>query len=140
MKGVGTLKEIEEFNLPDNVRYAQTHEWVKQEGDNVRVGITDYAQDQLGELTFVELPNPGDELRKGEQFGVVESVKAVSELFMPVGGEILAVNTDLAESPELINTDPYGAGWIIEIKPEHPEEMEDLVTANVYREMLGGLE
>ncbi|MGB6068316.1 MAG: glycine cleavage system protein GcvH [Desulfomonilaceae bacterium] len=134
------MKEIEEFKLPDDVRYAQTHEWVKAEGDIVRVGITDYAQDQLGALTFVELPNPGDEFRKGEQFGVVESVKAVSELFMPVGGEIMAVNADLAESPELINSDPYGAGWIIEIKPEHPEELEDLVTSNVYREMLGGLE
>ncbi|MGO9566810.1 MAG: glycine cleavage system protein GcvH [Desulfomonilaceae bacterium] len=134
------MKEIGEFNLPDNVRYAETHEWAKLEGDVVRVGISDYAQDQLGALTFVELPNLGDVLRRGEQFGIVESTKAVSEVFMPVSGEILAVNADLVESPELINTDPYGAGWIIEVKQEHMEDLESLMTSGVYREMLAGLE
>lgn len=134
------MKEIGEFNLPDNVRYAETHEWAKREGDVVRVGISDYAQEQLGALTFVELPNLGDVFRRGEQFGVVESTKAVSEVFMPVGGEILAVNADLVESPELINSDPYGGGWIIEVKPEHAGELESLMTCAAYREMLEGLE
>ena len=122
------MKEIGEMNLPDNVRYAETHEWVKIEGDVIRVGISDYAQDQLGALTFVELPNLGDVFRRGEQFGVVESTKAVSEVFMPVGGEILAVNADLVESPELVNSDPYGDGWIIKVKPERTGDLESLMT------------
>lgn len=134
------MKEISELNLPDTVRYAETHEWARPEGDAVRVGISDYAQEQLGALTFVELPNLGDVLRKGEQFGIVESVKAVSEVFMPVGGEILAVNANLVESPELINSDPYGAGWIIEIKAEHPAEIETLMMNTAYRVMLEGPE
>jgi glycine cleavage system H protein len=134
------LKEIRELNLPDNVRYAETHEWAKPEGDVVRVGISDYAQEQLGALTFVELPNLGDVLRRAEQFGVVESTKAVSEVFMPVSGEVIAVNADLVESPELINSDPYGAGWIIEVKPEHWEELKSLMKSAAYREMLEGLE
>ena len=134
------MKEIEELNLPDDVRYAQTHEWARLEGDAIRVGISDYAQDQLGALTFVELPNLGDLLHKGDQFGIVESTKAVSEVFMPMGGEILAVNVDLAESPELINSDPYRAGWIIEVKPEASEEMESLMTSEAYRKMLGEIE
>ncbi len=128
------------MNLPDNVRYAETHEWVKIEGDVIRVGISDYAQDQLGALTFVELPNLGDVFRRGEQFGVVESTKAVSEVFMPVGGEILAVNADLVESPELVNSDPYGDGWIIKVKPERTGDLESLMTRAAYREMLEGLE
>jgi glycine cleavage system H protein len=140
VKGGGTLKEIDELNLPDNVRYAETHEWARLEGAVVRVGISDYAQEQLGDLTFVEMPNLGEVLRKGEQFGVVESTKAVSEVFIPVGGEVAAVNADLVESPELINTDPYGAGWIIEVKPEHSEELESLMTNAAYRVMLEGLE
>jgi glycine cleavage system H protein len=134
------LKEIAELKLPDDVRYGETHEWTKPKGDVVRIGISDYAQEQLGALTFVELPNVGDVFRKGEQFGVVESTKAVSEVFMPVGGEVLGVNADLAESPELINSDPYGAGWIIEVHPEHPEELESLMTNVEYRVMLEGLE
>lgn len=134
------MKEIRELNLPDNVRYAETHEWAKPEGDFVRVGISDYAQEQLGALTFVELPNLGDVLRRAEQFGVVESTKAVSEVFMPVGGEVMAVNAELVESPELINSDPYGAGWIIEVKPEHSEEFKSLMKSAAYREMLEGLE
>jgi glycine cleavage system H protein len=140
LKGGGTLKEIAELSLPDNVRYAETHEWAKLVGEAVRIGISDYAQEQLGALTFVELPNLGEEFRKGEQFGVVESTKAVSEVFMPVGGEVVAVNADLVESPELINSDPYEAGWIIEVKPGHPEQLESLMTNTAYRIMLEGLE
>jgi glycine cleavage system H protein len=140
VKGGVKLKEITELNLPDNVRYAETHEWARLEGAVVRVGISDYAQEQLGDLTFVEMPNLGDVLRKGEQFGVVESTKAVSEVFIPVGGEVAAVNADLVESPELINTDPYGAGWIIEVKPENSKELDELMTNAAYRVMLEGLE
>jgi glycine cleavage system H protein len=134
------VKEINEVNLPDNLRYGETHEWARLEGEIVRVGITDYAQDRLGDLTFVELPQLGDSFSKGEQFGTLESTKAVSEIFVPVGGEITAVNADLVDSPGLINDDPYGAGWIIEIKPDHPGDLESLMNGVAYREMLGGLE
>ena len=134
------MKEIEELILPEYVRYTQTHEWARLEGDAVRVGISDYAQDQLGALTFVELPNLGDVFRKGEQFGIVESTKAVSEVFMPVGGEIAAVNPDLVDSPELINSDPYEAGWIIEVKPETPEDLETLMRSEAYQKMLRELD
>jgi glycine cleavage system H protein len=134
------VKEIEELNLPEGALYAETHEWARVEGDLVKVGISDYAQDHLGDLTFVELPPLGDRFAKGEQFGSVESTKAVSELFMPVTGEIAAVNTELAESPGLVNSDPYGAGWIVAIKPDRVEELESLMNSSAYREMLGGLE
>lgn len=134
------MKEIAEVNLPEDLRYAETHEWARLEGDKVRVGITDYAQDHLGDLTFVEFPQVGDVLEKGAQCGSLESTKAVSEIFMPVGGEILAINQALADSPGLINSDPYGDGWIVEIKPERPEEMQSLLSAAAYREMLGELE
>jgi glycine cleavage system H protein len=134
------MKEIAELNLPEELRYAETHEWVRLEGDKVRVGITDYAQDHLGDLTFVELPQVGDAFQKGSQCGSLESTKAVSEIFMPVSGEILAVNDALAESPGLINSDPYGDGWIVEMKPERLEDIQTLLSAAAYREMLGGLE
>jgi len=140
LKGVRNVKEIGELNLPDNVRFNETHEWARLEGDIVKVGISDYAQGSLGDITFVELPPLGESLEKGEQFGTVESTKAVSELFLPVGGEILAVNADLVESPGLINSEPYGAGWIIEVKPDHPEDLESLMDSRAYREMLKGLE
>ncbi len=133
------MKEIAELNLPEDLRYAETHEWVRLESDKVRIGITDYAQDHLGDLTFVEFPQVGDAFQKGVQCGSLESTKAVSEIFMPVSGEILAVNDALAESPGLINSDPYGDGWIVEIKPERPEDAQSLMSAAAYREMLGGL-
>lgn len=134
------MKDIEELTLPEGVWFAETHEWARSEGDLVRVGISDYAQDKLGDLTFVELPPMGDRFARGEQFGSVESTKAVSELFMPIDGEISAVNTELAESPGLVNSDPYGAGWIVAIKPDRVEDLESLMNSPAYREMLGGLE
>jgi len=134
------VKEISEVNLPEDIRYNESHEWARLEGDSVRIGISDYAQDSLGDITYVELPQVGDVFHKGEEFGTVESTKAVSELFMPVGGEVTAVNTDLAEAPELINQDPYAAGWLLVVKPEAPEEMESLLKSEAYREMVGGLE
>lgn len=130
------MKEINDLILPDDVLYAEDHEWARLEGEKVRVGINDYAQDQLGDVVFVELPEVGDAFEKDEVFGTVESVKAVSELYMPVGGEISAVNTDLEESPELINSDPYDDGWMIEIIPSDPDEWETLMTRDAYIEML----
>jgi glycine cleavage system H protein len=134
------MKEINELNLPDDVRYTDDHEWVKAEDEKVRIGITDYAQDQLGEMIFVEVPEVGDTLDKGEAFGSLESVKAVSDMYMPVGGEVLAVNTALEDAPETVNQDPYSGGWIIEIKPSDPSELDQLMDKNAYLEMLKGLE
>jgi len=139
-EGRNTVKEIDEVNLPDGIGYAQTHEWARVEGDVVKIGISDYAQDSLGDITFVEMPQVGDAFKKGEQCGSVESIKAVSELYMPVGGEITAVNEALIDSPGLINSDPYGEGWILTVTPESPEEMESLMKGPAYREMLKGLE
>jgi glycine cleavage system H protein len=134
------MKEIHELNLPDDVRYTDDHDWVKAEDEKVRIGITDYAQDQLGEMIFVEVPEVGDTLDKGETFGSLESVKAVSDMYMPVGGEVLAVNTALEDAPEMVNQDPYSGGWIIEIKPSDPSELDHLMDKNAYLETLKGLE
>ena len=134
------MKELHELNLPDDVRYTDDHEWAKAEGEKVKIGITDYAQDQLGEIIFVEVPEVGDTLNKGENFGSLESVKAVSDMVMPVGGEILAVNKALEDAPETLNQDPYGGGWIIEIKPGDPSELDQLMDKNAYLEMLKGLD
>ncbi len=132
------MKEISQLILPDDVRYAEDHEWARPEGETVRVGIDDYAQDQLGDVVFVELPQVGDTFAKDEEFGTVESVKAVSELYMPIGGEILAVNTALEESPELVNSDPYDGGWMIEIIPNNPDDWDALMTRDAYIEALKG--
>lgn len=132
------MKEIDELNLPGDLRYATDHEWTKLEGDKVKIGIDDYAQDQLGDIVFVELPEVGASFSKGEEFGTVESVKAVSELFMPVGGEILAINTALEETPEHVNNSPYEDGWMIEIKPSDVAEMDDLMDKEAYIKMLKG--
>jgi len=133
------MKEINQLTLPDNLRYAEDHEWALKDGNNIRVGIDDYAQDQLGDIVFVELPQTGDKLAKGDVFGTVESVKAVSELFMPVGGEIIAINKNLEESPELVNTSPYAEGWMIDVKPTDAAELDALMTKEAYLEMLKGL-
>jgi glycine cleavage system H protein len=132
------MKELSDVNLPNDVRYAESHEWAKLEGGTVKIGITDYAQDQLGDIVFVELPEDGDSFEKGEEFGTVESVKAVSELYMPVGGEVVSVNPVLEDSPERINDSPYSEGWMIEVKPDDPSEMDDLLTGDVYLEKLKG--
>jgi glycine cleavage system H protein len=134
------MKEINELNLPDDVRYTDDHEWAKAEGEKVKIGITDYAQDQLGEIIFVEVPEVGDTLDKGANFGSLESVKAVSDMVMPMSGEVLAVNTALEDAPELLNNDPYSGGWILEIKPGDPSELDQLMDKNAYLEMLKGLD
>jgi glycine cleavage system H protein len=133
------MKEIAELEVPENLRYAKDHEWAGQADGKVRVGISDYAQDQLGDIVFVELPQVNKSISKGEQFGTVESVKAVAELFMPIAGLVLAVNKVLEESPELVNKDPYKEGWMIEINPSDPSEMETLMTKETYLQMLKGL-
>jgi glycine cleavage system H protein len=132
------MKELDELDLPEDLRYAEDHEWARAEADHVRIGISDYAQDQLGDMVYVELPKVGDTFAQKEQFGTVESVKAVSELYMPVAGEIISVNKALEESPELLNKDPYGKGWMIELKPGRPSGFETLMTRNAYLEMLRG--
>jgi len=132
------MKEIDELNLPDNLRYAEDHEWTRLEGGKVKIGIDDYAQDQLGDIVFVELPEVGATFSKGEEFGTVESVKAVSELFIPIGGEILAINTSLEETPEHVNNSPYEDGWMIEIKPSDVAEIDALMDKEAYIKMLKG--
>lgn len=133
------MKEISELQFPNDYLYAKDHEWAKSEGDKVRVGISDYAQDQLGDIVFVELPQVGTQRTKGEQFGTVESVKAVSELYMPVGGEVLSVNKTIEESPELVNKQPYESGWMVEIKLSDPGELKGLMNRDAYLGFLKGL-
>jgi glycine cleavage system H protein len=133
------MKDISQLDLPENVRFTEDHEWSRKEGGAIRVGIDDYAQDQLGDVVFVELPQVGDKFAKGEAFGSVESVKAVSELFMPLGGEISAINKNLEDSPELVNTSPYEEGWMIDVKADDPGELDALMTHDAYLETLKGL-
>ena len=132
------MKAINELNLPEDVRYTDDHEWAKKNGDVVRMGVSDYAQDQLGDIVFVELPEVGSSFDKGDEFGTVESVKAVSELYMPIGGEVTAINEALADEPELVNSDPYNGGWMIEIKASDPAELEAMKSKADYLEMLKG--
>ena len=132
------MKELNELNFPAEALYTESHEWARAEGDQVKVGISDYAQDQLGDIVFVELPEVGETFGKGEEFGTVESVKAVSELYMPVAGEIVAVNSSLEDAPEKVNNTPYGDGWMIEIKPEDPSSIDELLNHDAYLEKLKG--
>jgi glycine cleavage system H protein len=120
------------MKLDPNARYADSHEWTRKDGDEFVVGITDYAQESLSDVVYVELPEVGDALERHEAFGVVESVKAASDVYMPVGGEIVATNTELEDAPELINADPYGAGWMIRIKPNNPDEFDELLDGAGY--------
>jgi len=133
------MKEINELNLPDDVRYTEDHEWARTEGDIIYIGITDYAQDQLGDIVYVEVPEVGATFRKGDECGTIESVKAVAALFIPVSGEIASVNASLEEEPALVNTSPYTDGWIARVKPDDPSELESLMDRNAYLEMLKGM-
>src|SRR3989449_7235326 len=123
-------------NVPKDLRYTREHEWAKQDGDRVRVGITAYAQEQLGDVVFVELPKVGTKVTGKKSFGVVESVKAVSDLFAPVSGEIVEVNAELPNAPETVNADPYGRGWMIVIAPSNKAEWAELLTAEQYEAFL----
>ncbi|MFJ7908171.1 glycine cleavage system protein GcvH [Kitasatospora sp. NPDC096204] len=125
--------------IPTNLKYTDDHEWVETLGkDRARVGITDYAQKQLGDIVFVELPEVGDKLEAGRAFGTVESVKSVSELYAPLSGTVAAVNTDLNDEPESVNSDPYGDGWIIELTPTRADELKGLLSAARYQAVVSG--
>ncbi len=134
------MKEINELNLPEDLRYAEDHEWVRLEGENVRVGLDDYAQDQLGDIVFVELPQENQTFKKGEVFATVESVKAVCECYLPVGGQVISINRNLEESPELINKSPYQEGWMVVVKPSEASEIDSLMTNEQCLEKLQGEE
>jgi glycine cleavage system H protein len=125
---------------PRDCKYSKEHEWVRLEGGLATVGITDYAQDQLGDIVYVELPPLGEILTQFEPFGVVESVKAASDLYAPLSGEVLEVNEELSDHPEFVNEDPYGKGWMIKIEPSDASELDNLWTAEEYEEYLEGLE
>lgn len=124
------------MNSPTNVKYTNEHEWIRLEGEEAYVGITDYAQDQLGDIVFVDVTTEGETLDKGEVFGTIEVVKTVSDLFLPIGGEVLEINPALEEHPELVNKDPYGEGWIIKIKPTDTTEMDELLDAEAYKQII----
>lgn len=125
------------MNVPAELRYSKDHEWARLEDGKIRVGITDYAQDALGDVVFVELPAVGDRVTRGESFGEVESTTSVSELYAPVSGTVVEVNSDLADAPERLNEDPYGEGWICMIEPDDHADLESLLDAEAYREHIG---
>ncbi len=125
------------MNVPENLKYTEEHEWVAVDGDIATIGVTDYAQSELGDLVFVELPDVGDEIVQGDSFGTVEAVKAVSDLFAPVSGSVTEVNALLSDDPEIVNKDPYGDGWMIKVKMNNPEELNDLQDADAYKNLIG---
>ncbi len=125
------------MNTPANLKYTKDHEWISVEGDIATVGITDFAQSELGDIVFVEIETEGETLAKEEVFGSVEAVKTVSDLFMPISGEIIEFNTELEANPELVNSDPYGKGWMIKVKIENASELADLLDASAYESLIG---
>lgn len=125
------------MNFPENVKYSSDHEWIRVEGNEAYVGITDFAQDELGEIVFIDVTTEGETLGVGEVFGSIEAVKTVSDLMMPVAGEVLEVNAKLEEAPELVNSDPFGNGWIIRIAVQNADELSDLMSAAEYKEFIG---
>ncbi|WP_248518057.1 glycine cleavage system protein GcvH [Salinarchaeum laminariae] len=124
------------FDTPDDRRYLDSHEWAAEDGDVVRIGISDFAQDELGDVVFVEFPDVGDSISAGESFGVVESIKAVSDLYAPISGEVVEVNEALLDRPELVNDDPYDEGWMLAVEPSDEGELEELLDADAYREQV----
>jgi len=124
------------MSTPKELRYSEEHEWVKVEGDKIRIGITDFAQHELGDIVFVELPEVGDELKADEPFGSVESVKTVSELYAPISGKIVAVNEDLSDDPQFVNESPYEKAWMVLIEPTDVSEVDKLMSAEQYEEMI----
>jgi glycine cleavage system H protein len=124
------------MDFPDELKYTEEHEWIALEKDIATIGISDFAQSQLGDVVFVELPEVGDELEAGKPFGVVESVKAVSDVYSPLSGEVMEINDDLPDAPELLNTSPYEDGWMIKIRLSNPQELDDLLDAAAYQELV----
>ncbi|MEG1563012.1 MAG: glycine cleavage system protein GcvH [Bacteroides sp.] len=126
------------MNFPQNVKYTKEHEWIRLEGEVAYVGITDYAQEQLGDIVFVDIPSVGEELEADEVFGTIEVVKTISDLFLPVAGEIIEQNDALEETPELVNSDPYGEGWLIKMKPSDVAAIDGLLDAEAYKAVVNG--
>ncbi|WP_121744507.1 glycine cleavage system protein GcvH [Natronorubrum halophilum] len=124
------------FDIPDDRRYQESHEWALENDGTVRVGISDFAQDELGDVVFVELPGEGDAVTRSEEFGVIESIKAVSDLYAPVSGEVTAVNEALFDAPELVNQEPFGEGWMLEIAADDTSELEALLSAEEYEDQI----
>jgi len=124
------------MNVPENCKYSQKHEWVRVEGDEAFVGITDYAQGELGDIVYIEIETVGEKLAKGESYGTIEAVKTVSDMFMPVSGEVLEFNEKLEDDAELVNKDPFGEGWMIRISIDNPSDLDDLLSPEQYQELI----
>ena len=124
------------MNFPENIKYTSEHEWIRLEGDLAYVGITDYAQDQLGDIVFVDIQTVGETLNAGDVFGTIEVVKTISDIFLPVGGEVLEQNEALADQPELVNQDPYGEGWLVKIKPAADANFDSLLSVEDYKKLI----
>jgi glycine cleavage system H protein len=124
------------MNIPENLKFTEDHEWISIDGDIATVGVTDFAQGELGDIVFIEIETEGETLEKGEIFGTVEAVKTVSDLFMPVGGEVIELNEALVDEPELVNKDSYGKGWMVKIKMSNLEELEALLSPEAYKGMI----
>jgi glycine cleavage system H protein len=130
-------KQFTIMNIPSNLKYTKDHEWVSLEGDIATVGITDFAQKELGDIVYVEVETLDQTLEKDEVFGTVEAVKTVSDLFLPLSGEIIEFNEELEASPESVNTDPYGAGWMVKVKVSNPSDFDNLLSSDAYKDLIG---
>ncbi len=125
------------MNVPDDLKYTEEHEWIRVEGDEIVIGVTDFAQGELGDVVFIEIETEGEVFSRGDTFGTIEAVKTVSDLYMPVDGEVMEVNPALEDTPELVNTQPFGDGWMVRIKLSDPSQLDDLIPADQYRSMIG---
>lgn len=126
------------MNIPQDLKYTKDHEWIRMDGDIAYVGITDYAQQQLGDIVYVDIQTVGETLDENEAFGTIEVVKTISDLFLPVAGEVLEVNVAIEENPELVNKEPYGEGWLIKLKPTKKEDIDNLLDADAYKALING--
>jgi len=129
-------KKTKLMNVPENLRYTKDHEWIKIEGNSAIIGITDFAQGELGDIVFIEIETVDEDLKKGEVFGTIEAVKTVSDLFMPASGKVVELNPELNDAPNLVNIDPYGEGWLIKINIVNPSEIDSLLDASQYKELI----
>jgi glycine cleavage system H protein len=125
------------MNIPNQLLYTSEHEWIRVEGDEIVIGVTDFAQGELGDVVFVEIETEGETLSRGDTFGTIEAVKTVSDLYMPADGEVLEVNAALEDNPELVNSDPFGDGWMIRVKISDPSQLDDLLSAEEYQSLIG---
>lgn len=132
------MAEEPQSEIPEDLAFSEEHEWISVDSDIATIGITDYAQSQLGDIVFVELPEVGAELKKGESMGTVEAVKTVEDIYAPVSGEVVEANQDLEDNADMVNDDPYGAGWIVKIRMEDPSELDDALSATDYRDHIDG--